>query len=37
MSDTTMQTVTATDLKQEIRDNMRIGLNTMIWGGPRYW
>ena len=34
MSDTTMQTVTATDLKQEIRDNMRIGLNTMIWGGP---
>ena len=35
MSDTTtMQTVTATDLKQEIRDNMRIGLNTMVWGGP---
>ena len=35
MSDTTtMQTVTATDLKHEIRDNMRIGLNTMIWGGP---
>ena len=34
MSDTTMQTVTATDLKQEIRDNMRIGLNTLIWGGP---
>ena len=34
MSDTTMQTVTATDLKQDIRDNMRIGLNTMIWGGP---
>ena len=34
MSDTTMQTVTATDLKQEIRDNMRIGLNNMIWGGP---
>ena len=35
MSDTTtMQTVTATDLKQEIRDNMRLGLNTMIWGGP---
>ena len=29
-----MQTVTATDLKHEIRDNMRIGLNTMIWGGP---
>ena len=35
MSDTTtMQTVTATDLKLEIRDNMRIKLNTMIWGGP---
>ena len=35
MSDTTtLQTVTATELKKEIRDNMRVSLNTMIWGGP---
>tara|TARA_R100001377_G_C3182413_1_gene107187 strand:- start:315 stop:1337 length:1023 start_codon:yes stop_codon:yes gene_type:complete len=29
-----MQTINPTDLKYEIKDNIRVGLNTMIWGGP---
>tara|TARA_R100001510_G_scaffold34049_1_gene30515 strand:+ start:248 stop:1282 length:1035 start_codon:yes stop_codon:yes gene_type:complete len=35
MSNTqTMTTLDANKLKSEIRKNMRVGLNTMIWGGP---
>ena len=34
MSNTQQVTLDANTLKQEIRDNMRVNLNTMIWGGP---
>ena len=30
----TMVTLNADKLKSEIRKNMRVGLNTMVWGGP---
>ena len=30
----TMVTLNADKLKSEIRQNMRVGLNTMVWGGP---
>ncbi len=30
----TMTTLNANSLKGEIKKNMRVGLNTMIWGGP---
>jgi len=29
-----MNNINPNDLKQEIKDNIRTGLNTMIWGGP---
>ena len=29
-----MNNINPNDLKSEIKDNIRTGLNTMIWGGP---
>ena len=29
-----MQTINPSDLKRKIKNNIRAGLNTMIWGGP---
>jgi len=34
MSNTQQHTLDATGLKREIKKNMRVNLNTMIWGGP---
>jgi hypothetical protein len=34
MSNSQQLTLDASSLKQEIRKNMRVNLNTMIWGGP---
>ena len=29
-----MKSINPNDLKTEIKDNIRVGCNTMVWGGP---